>query len=533
VKITPIAVSDDGTQIWKITHNGVDTHPIHFHLYDVQVINRVTWDNIIIQPDANELGWKDTVRISPLEDTIVALRPIIPHLPFDLPNSVRELSPMMPDGAELFPGLLADPQGNPITVNNHLINFGWEYVYHCHILSHEEMDMMRPVLVAVPPVTPSGLVFDGTTLSWTDNSLSETAFVVEKSTDGGTTWIEVNRISRALGVPNTTGELLQWINPTPVISDQYRVFAENTVGDTAVAGFPVVTVKSSYAYSGSGTVPAAPSNLSAIYQAVPQVVLAWTDNATNETGYTVERSTDGGLTFNLLASLPADSTSYPDTSVALEIKYSYRVYAFNGSGNSAYSNVATVTTPPKAPTGLSATYQAGPRVALAWTDNSAAETAYVVERSVNGGAFAFLTQLGANVTSYIDAAVSLDKTYTYRVYASNANGGSPYSNVATVTTPPTAPSTILATASRVGTTDNVHLSWTDTSSTETGFEIQRARNTSFTNGLVTSAVGPNITLFDTGFVLSRNTNYYFRVRAVNATGASAWVNASPFPIRTP
>jgi hypothetical protein len=51
--------------------------------------------------------------------------------------------------------------------------------------------------------------------------------------------------------------------------------------------------------------------------------------------------------------------------------------------------------------------------------------------------------------------------------------------------------------------------------------------------LVTSAVGPNITLFDTGFVLSRNTNYYFRVRAVNATGASAWVNASPFPIRTP
>ena len=56
----------------------MDTHPIHFHLYDVQVLNRVTWDNIIIPPDANELGWKDTVRISPLEDTIVALRPIIP-----------------------------------------------------------------------------------------------------------------------------------------------------------------------------------------------------------------------------------------------------------------------------------------------------------------------------------------------------------------------------------------------------------------------------------------------------------------------
>ncbi len=97
--MTPIASADDGTQIWKITHNGVDTHPIHFHLYDVQVINRVTWDNIIIPPDANELGWKDTVRVSPLEDTIVALRPIIPALPFDIPNSIRLLNPMMPEGA--------------------------------------------------------------------------------------------------------------------------------------------------------------------------------------------------------------------------------------------------------------------------------------------------------------------------------------------------------------------------------------------------------------------------------------------------
>ncbi len=94
VKVTPISSGADGTQIWKITHNGVDTHPIHFHAYDVQVLNRVTWDNIIIPPDANELGWKDTLRISPLQDTIVALRPVIPKLPFDVPNSIRLLSPM-------------------------------------------------------------------------------------------------------------------------------------------------------------------------------------------------------------------------------------------------------------------------------------------------------------------------------------------------------------------------------------------------------------------------------------------------------
>ena len=77
--VTPISSASDGTQIWKITHNGVDTHPIHFHLFDVQLINRVTWDGIIIPPEATELGWKDTVRVSPLEDTIVALRPDHPE----------------------------------------------------------------------------------------------------------------------------------------------------------------------------------------------------------------------------------------------------------------------------------------------------------------------------------------------------------------------------------------------------------------------------------------------------------------------
>ena len=83
-------------QIWRITHNGVDTHPIHFHLFDVQMLNRVGWDGAIRLPDPNELGWKDTVRMNPLEDTIVALRPIQPPTPFVLPNSVRPLNPTQP-----------------------------------------------------------------------------------------------------------------------------------------------------------------------------------------------------------------------------------------------------------------------------------------------------------------------------------------------------------------------------------------------------------------------------------------------------
>ena len=67
---TPVGTAGDGTQIWKITHNGVDTHAIHFHLFNVQLINRVGWDGAIRPPDPNELGWKETVRMNPLDAVV-------------------------------------------------------------------------------------------------------------------------------------------------------------------------------------------------------------------------------------------------------------------------------------------------------------------------------------------------------------------------------------------------------------------------------------------------------------------------------
>lgn len=251
VKVTPISTSADGTQIWRFTHNGVDTHPMHFHLYDVQVLNRVTWDNIVIKPDANELGWKDTVRMSPLEDTIVALRPIVPTVPFEVPNSVRLLDPTMPSGdTSMFNN--TDPQGNPTAaVTNRPVNFGWEYVIHCHILSHEEMDMMRPQVLALPPAKASGLASTvvGTgesariRLEWQDNSINETAFLVQRTSDGGTTWVDAGTVESPLDQPNTHGART-FVDPTASVTTPYlyRVVALNTVGYGGE--FPSMTVKS-------------------------------------------------------------------------------------------------------------------------------------------------------------------------------------------------------------------------------------------------------------------------------------------------
>jgi len=458
-ELTPLAATDDGTQIWKITHNGVDTHPIHFHLYDVQLINRVGWDGIIRKPEANELGWKDTVRISPLEDTIVALRPLAPEIPWDLPNSVRLLDPSMPDGAPIDMGMVIfDPSGEPVEIFNHTVNFGWEYVWHCHILSHEEMDMMRAVVVGVTPNAPSGLtaVVAGNgrnrrvDLAWVDNSLNETAFTVQRAASLTGPWADI-----AILPANT----LAYSNPIGNTNTAYayRVIASNTVGDTAVyaapsIGFPnetMLSAPSNTVMVGTvpATTPAAPTNLSAAYQTGPQIALTWTDNATNETGFVIERALDG-VNFSVLVSVAArsntGSVSYADTNVAPGVTYTYRVAAINAAGISAYSNLASASVP----------------------------------------------------------------------------------------TPPAAPSPVLASAVRINNRSaRVTLTWTNVLN-ETGYVIQRATNPDFTANLVITNVGADTSTYTTGN-LSRFTAFYFRVRAVNGAGVSAWANASPFPILTP
>ncbi|MBP7690562.1 MAG: multicopper oxidase domain-containing protein [Anaerolineales bacterium] len=536
VKITPISTASDGTQIWRVTHNGVDTHPIHFHLFDVQLLNRVTWDNIIIPTEANELGWKDTVRMAPLEDTIVALRPIIPQVPFDLPNSVHLISPMMPADVELSPGLLADPQGNPVQVFNRLINFGWEYVYHCHILSHEEMDMMRPVLLALPPVAP-GVTFDPATntLTWIDNSLSETAFAVEKSADG-VTWTEVWRELRLLSDPASSGEVFTWVDPGLQVGDRYRVVAENTVGDTNVPGFPVVTTESAgYAT----TLAAAPANLTAVAQpaqAPTQVNLAWTSTAANETGFVIERAVNGGAFANLMT-LAANVASFVDTTIARGNTYTYQVKATNSAGASAPSNQATVVIPfsgTATPTNLTAVQVAGStRVRLTWTDASNNENLFQVWRSANGGAFSQLgtvnrtaaqrTATGGAVV-YTTPNQTAGSSYAYYVVAVNTvpnpDDASAPSNTASVAIPalPAAPSNLRLTAR---TNASISLAWNDNSTNEVDFEIQRRTGGA---AFATLAIVPANTTVYLNAGLGANWTFFYRVRARNATGTSGWSN---------
>ena len=266
---------DGDTQIWKITHNGVDTHFIHFHLFNVQVINRVGWDGAIKPPDNNETSWKDTVRMNPLEDIIVALRPMKQTLPWSIPNSIRPLDVTQPIGSSLpMQFTNVDPTNQPATVTNDLTNFGWEYVWHCHILGHEENDMMRAMVLAVPAAAPSGpapapltlrAVLQGNgnnqsvVLTWIDNANNETGFTIERAT-APVTPASVWGTIATLPVAKGTGTTITYTDTTIArrTSYAYRVTANNLVGyDKTYAlpavGYPTIDAHNAALQSGAVT----------------------------------------------------------------------------------------------------------------------------------------------------------------------------------------------------------------------------------------------------------------------------------------
>ncbi|MFP5240289.1 MAG: multicopper oxidase family protein [Acidobacteriota bacterium] len=122
------------SQVWTVVNNTGDVHPIHFHLVSVQVVARTDWAGNSIPIDPNEMGWKETVRMLPGQNTTVAMKFDLPKVPFLVKPSIRPRNGALPF--------------NRFT--NPLVDFGHEYVWHCHILEHEEHDMMRPLSVYRP-----------------------------------------------------------------------------------------------------------------------------------------------------------------------------------------------------------------------------------------------------------------------------------------------------------------------------------------------------------------------------------------------
>jgi hypothetical protein len=212
----------------------------------------VAIDGQLFYPDPNEAGWKETVRMNPGQDVIVALRPVMPtNLPWKLPDSIRPMQPSLPIGATFTSGA-----GNGV-ITNAMVNYGWEYVWHCHLLGHEENDMMRPLVFEVAPAAPTALTgtltpLTATTaranLSWTNNALTAplaTNFLIQRATNAAFT---SGVATFSVAASSTT-----FVNsPLSPGTYYYRVRAESAIAFspwsntvTVVFTTPTVTIRTS------------------------------------------------------------------------------------------------------------------------------------------------------------------------------------------------------------------------------------------------------------------------------------------------
>lgn len=363
---------------------------------------------------------------------------------------------------------------------------------------------------------PSNLVaaITGTTqvtLNWRDNTTGETGFDIERSTTNATTGFTTIATSPALAATGLTG---QYIDNAVVAGTRYwyRVKARLNPTTTTAASNVVNLM-----------LIAPPTNLTAAANQFNRttVELNWTNNATNATGTVVERSLTPSAGFAPIATLGVVNT-FSNSGLTENTRYFYRVATLAAGQQSDYSNEATILTGITPPSDLTATATSANVVVLRWTDNSANESGYRIERQdLATGVFALLANVPTNSNEFTDVNLNPDTQYTYRVSAIGLAGNTAvYTSSASALTFPATPTGLVA---RGVNSSRIDLSWVDNSTTEFGYEIWRSTSATGTYTLVDRITRQNMTSFSDNTV-AHNIMYYYRVRAFREAGAFSAVS---------
>ncbi len=281
-------------------------------------------------------------------------------------------------------------------------------------------------------------------------------------------------------------------------------------------------------------VPANPTNLSANLISTTQVNLTWTDNATNETGYKVQRKITGG-NFADIASTGSDISIYNDLGLSINTTYIYRVYSYNSAGNSPlYSNEVTIATisipiintnpvdsitPYTVICGGNVISDNGSAVTtrgVCWSTSTAPDIS--LQTKTNDGAGV------GNFRSHISGLIP-NTTYYIRAYATNSLGTA-YGNEINFNTPiapslPTIITSSIAAISSTSATSGGNIS-TDGGSPVTSKGVCWSTSTGPTTALSTKTNdGSGIGLFGSNLTgLSPYTTYYVRSYATNSVGTA-------------
>jgi hypothetical protein len=282
--------------------------------------------------------------------------------------------------------------------------------------------------------------------------------------------------------------------------------------------------------------PSAPSGLASNAVSYKKIILKWTDKSSNEDGFIIERKKRGCNSleqWNEIANGSKNINTYNDLDIEPESQYSYRVKAYNGIGDSEYSNCNTTKTSsygsPGAPVNFDVTYSSSSKVKLSWNEGSSKVTKFEIYRKVGSGSWSLYAITAPDVLNYMDKTAPGNQTttsYCYYVQACNDAGCSPPTYAACL---PFNPTSLSATP---GSNGKISLLWTDMSDNERGFEIYRkAGNCSSSSSweLIKTA-GINRTSITDSNIESGKT-YSYKIRAYSrswglpyAYGHSNWSN---------
>jgi hypothetical protein len=372
-------------------------------------------------------------------------------------------------------------------------------------------------------------------VSWTDNSSDESHFILEHSFDGQS-WTALPAIS-ANSTSSTATNLLCYVDY------QFRIRAYQSSGAYSIYS-NFVTIKTDICPA-----LAAPTNFRTNGATGNSVTIAWSDNATTETGYMVERVLNGGNDWTIIAVLPVNTTSYTNTGLSCSNSYQYRVQSYRTTGTIAFSSYSAVLSsnptgcpPPNAPSSLTLAGKSTSSIGMLWNESSGILNKYRLESRVAGAVtWTEIAQIHYYTNSYNHTGLVCGTSYEYRVraYRSGYEFYSGYSNVLTATTsacpPPPAPTSL--TLSQI-TLTGINLAWVDNASNETGYRVERSLDAGTTWTEIAQLAGNSTSYSNTG--LTCQTTYRYRVRAYRATdnsfssySTSPSAATSNCPINTP